>query len=78
MPKTPIRIAIDTNLWVSHVFNQFQSHLTVVLEDENVEIIASPALTREVFEVLNRSKFRTRISVDFRKLGREVIVFEAG
>ena len=61
MPKI-IRIAIDTNLWVSHVFNQFQSHLNAILEDKDVEIITSPELTRELFAVLNRTKFQDKIS----------------
>lgn len=61
MPKS-IRIAIDTNLWVSHVFNQFQSHLNAILEDEDVEIVTSPELTRELFTVLNRPKLQGKIS----------------
>ncbi|MBC7777914.1 MAG: putative toxin-antitoxin system toxin component, PIN family [Phycisphaerae bacterium] len=63
MPRTPARIAIDTNLWVSHVFNQFKSHLNVILEDEDVEIITSPELTHEIFEVLSRTKFQSKIPV---------------
>lgn len=62
MPKNPVRIAIDTNLWVSHVFNQFKSHLNVILENEDVEIITSAALTSEIFEVLNRTKFQNKIN----------------
>ncbi len=61
MPKIPARIAIDTNLWVSHVFNQFKSHLNLILENEDVEIVTSPELTLEIFEVLNRTKFQSRI-----------------
>jgi putative PIN family toxin of toxin-antitoxin system len=62
MPKSPVRIAIDTNLWVGYVLSHFKSQLRVILEDENVEIITSTELTHEIFEVLSRQKFREKIS----------------
>jgi putative PIN family toxin of toxin-antitoxin system len=72
MPRNPTRIAIDTNLWVSHVFNQFQSHLSSILEDENIEIITSTELTQEIFEVLNRTKFQSKISTSLLATFREL------
>ncbi len=75
MPK---RIAIDTNLWLSHVLNGFKSNLTSILEDENVDIITSPELTAELFGVLARPKFAGKISPEaiesFRQLFEQAVI----
>lgn len=58
----PIKIIIDTNLWVSFVLKNLQSPLRTLLDDEDIEIITSDALTKELFGVLYRSKFKNKIS----------------
>ena len=72
MPKTPVRIAIDTNLWVSHIRNQFRSHLNSVLEQDEMDLITSPELTRELFTVLQRPKFSDKIGSQSLLLFREL------
>lgn len=57
----PIKIIIDTNLWVSFVLKNLQSPLRTLLDNENIEIITSDMLTKELFGVLHRPKFKSKI-----------------
>ncbi|MDX1938937.1 MAG: putative toxin-antitoxin system toxin component, PIN family [Saprospiraceae bacterium] len=61
MSTNPIKIVIDTNLWVSFILNQLKSPLRQLMDDENIEIITSQTLSDELFEVLNRPKFKNKI-----------------
>ncbi len=61
MPKNPVKVVIDSNLWVSFVFNQLKSPLRKIMNDEHIEIVTSEELSSELFEVLNRPKFSEKI-----------------
>lgn len=62
MPKKPLRIIIDTNLWISFAFKTPSPQLSMILDDEEVEILGSDELLEELRDVMNRPKIRARIS----------------
>lgn len=71
-----MRIVIDTNLFVSALINQnSRQRLNLVLEKMAIQILSDDALMAEVYEVINRTKFKKYVSQseidDFYKLLQE-------
>lgn len=53
-----IRVVIDTNIWISYLIGQTLSGLTDHILTERVKILFSEELMAELFEVLQRKKFK--------------------
>jgi uncharacterized protein len=71
-----MRVVIDTNLFVSALINQnSRQRLNLVLEKMAIQILSDDALMAEVYEVINRPKFKKYVSQfeidDFFKLIQE-------
>jgi uncharacterized protein len=71
-----MRVVIDTNLFVSALINQnSRQRLNLVLEKMAIQILSDDALMDEVYEVINRPKFKKYVSQseidDFYKLIQE-------
>jgi len=71
-----MRIVIDTNLFVSALINQnSRQRLNLVLEKMAIQILSDDALMAEVYEVINRTKFKKYVTQseidDFYKLIQE-------
>jgi uncharacterized protein len=63
MPKKRrIKVIVDTNIWVSHVYSNLRSPLSIVLKDETIEFAFSEELIQEVTEVIHRPKIAKNIS----------------
>ncbi|HTL82266.1 MAG TPA: putative toxin-antitoxin system toxin component, PIN family [Bacteroidia bacterium] len=65
------KLVIDTNLWVSWLISGRKSHLNRILLDEQAIIFSSSEQVIELFEVIERGKFRkylTRQLIDEFKL----------
>lgn len=73
-----IRVAIDTNLWVSALIS-VKVRLNDLILDSNLEIVISKALLLELEEVLRREKFRRYFSIEeveiFLAILQEVALF---
>jgi putative PIN family toxin of toxin-antitoxin system len=52
------KLVIDTNLWISWLIGKRQTRLNEILENEMLEIVTSTEQVQELFEVIERSKFR--------------------
>lgn len=58
-----MKVVIDTNLFVSALINHnSRQRLNLVLENEAIEILSDDALMTEVYEVINRPKFKKYIA----------------
>jgi uncharacterized protein len=58
-----MRVVIDTNLFVSALINQnSRQRLNLVLEKMAIQILSDDALMDEVYEVINRPKFKKYVS----------------
>jgi uncharacterized protein len=58
-----MRVVIDTNLFVSALINQnSRQRLNLVLEKMAITILSDDALMAEVYEVINRPKFKKYVS----------------
>jgi uncharacterized protein len=71
-----MRVVIDTNLFVSALINQnSRQRLNLVLEKMAIQILSDDALMEELYEVINRPKFKKYVSQseidDFYKLIQE-------
>ncbi|MCF2489008.1 putative toxin-antitoxin system toxin component, PIN family [Dyadobacter sp. CY347] len=60
-----IRIVIDTNIYISAMINRnSRLRLDLILKDNRFEILTDKALVNELFEVINRPKFRKYVSAE--------------
>lgn len=67
--KTPCRIVIDTNLWISFLIGKTLSGLEEHISCQDVVIIFSEELFDELIEVVHRPKLRKYFSLeDIREL----------
>ena len=57
----PLKVIIDTNIWVSYFINARADYLAGWIIDHPVEIYSSPDLAEEIEEVLSRPKFSKQI-----------------
>ncbi len=62
MPNKPLRVVIDTNIWISFLMGKHLSKLQQVLVSEQVVILFSEELFDEMVEVLQRPKFKKYFS----------------
>ncbi len=51
------RIVLDTNIWVSYFIGKKTLELTELILDNDLEVLTSETLIKELNEVLNRPKF---------------------
>jgi uncharacterized protein len=58
----PLKIVIDTNIWVSYFINSRADYLARWIIDHDVTIYTSEHLANEIEEVLNRPKFKKQFS----------------
>lgn len=63
----PLRVVIDTNIWISFLIGKQLSKLQVDLVDEKVIVLFSEALFGELLAVLQRPKFRKYFSSEIVK-----------
>lgn len=54
MPKTKIKVIVDTNWWVSFAMKPAHSQMLEILLDNDIELVASMELENEIFSVLQR------------------------
>jgi putative PIN family toxin of toxin-antitoxin system len=54
----PLKVVIDTNIWVSYFINARADYLIGWIIDHSIEIYSSDELTDEIEEVLARPKFK--------------------
>jgi uncharacterized protein len=59
-----VKVVIDSNVWISYFINERINYLTKWFLNESVEIFISDELIKEIVEVLQRPKFRSRKSKD--------------
>ncbi len=64
MPKTRLRVIIDTNLWLSFLLTKNQQRLDALFADESILLLVSPELLDEIVEVARRPKFRKYFDLD--------------
>ncbi|MCH8069742.1 MAG: putative toxin-antitoxin system toxin component, PIN family [Candidatus Marinimicrobia bacterium] len=57
MPKVPLRVAIDTNIWISFLIGKTLVGLDEKIANDQVVILFSDELFNELIEVLHRPKF---------------------
>lgn len=60
----PIRIIIDTNLWISFLIGRKLDKLIKMFEDPWFELVNTPILQEEVLTVAKREKFRKWFSTE--------------
>lgn len=58
MPQNKIRIAVDTNIWISFLIGKTLSRLTDLIIDDKVQIIFSDEQLDELINVVHRPKFQ--------------------
>lgn len=58
----PLKVVIDTNIWVSYFINARTDYLVKWIIDHDIAVYTSDYLAREIEEVLNRPKFKKTIS----------------
>jgi putative PIN family toxin of toxin-antitoxin system len=54
----PLKIVLDTNVWVSYFINARTDYLVKWIIDHDVTIFTSDQLANEIKDVLNRPKFK--------------------
>ena len=54
----PLKVVIDTNIWVSYFINARTDYLIGWIIDHPIEIYTSASLVDEIEEVLSRPKFK--------------------
>ncbi len=62
MRKNNIRVVIDTNIWIGFLIGKTLSGLSEAISNDNIIIIFSKELFDELFEVLQRPKFKKHFS----------------
>jgi uncharacterized protein len=73
----PLKIVLDTNIWVSYFINGRADYLVRWIIDHDVNVYTSDELITELEEVLNRPKFKKQFSFpvrDFIRLHRQVCI----
>ena len=56
----PLKVVIDTNIWVSYFINARTDYLVKWIIDHDVSVYTSEHLANEIKEVLNRPKFKSQ------------------
>ena len=55
--EPPIKVIFDTNLWISYLIGKQLSKLSGALSDQQIQIVLTPQLREEFFEVTKHPKF---------------------
>jgi hypothetical protein len=63
MVKNNLSIILDTNWYISYLIKSSDSRLTVILNDEHINIIASDKLIEELRNTVKSKKFRKYFSI---------------
>jgi len=63
MPNDPVRIILDTNLWISFLIKKDYSRLDSLLFSRQVILVFSEELLEEFITVVKRQKFRKYFSL---------------
>jgi hypothetical protein len=63
MVKNNLSIILDTNWYISYLIKSSDSRLTVILNDEHINIIASDKLIEELRNTIKSKKFRKYFSI---------------
>jgi putative PIN family toxin of toxin-antitoxin system len=66
----PLKIVIDTNVWVSYFINARADYLIRWIIDHDISIYTSSQLANEIGEVLNRPKFKNQLPYPVRDFVR--------
>lgn len=72
--EMPLKVVIDTNIWVSYFINARTDYLIGWIIDHPVEIYTSDELADEIEEVLTRPKFKKQFLfsvLDFIRLHKQ-------
>src|SRR6266496_6336057 len=73
----PLRIVIDTNIWVSYFINARADYLVGWITDHDIDVYTYPEIIEEIQEVLARPKFKKQFPFpanDFIILHRKVCI----
>jgi putative PIN family toxin of toxin-antitoxin system len=62
MQNNPIRIILDTNLWISFLIKKDYSQLDTLLFSNQIKLVFSKELLEEFLSVAKRPKFRRYFS----------------
>ena len=62
MAKRPVRIVIDTNLFISFLINKDFSKLDKIIIEGHTRLVLSVELLEEIFAVIKRPKFKSIIT----------------
>ncbi len=75
MPKNkPLKIVIDTNLWISFIISNKLSILDSLLYSESIKILFSEELISEIQHTIKKPKLRKYFSQD--ALNEMLLVFD--
>jgi hypothetical protein len=58
------KLVIDSNLWISWLIGKRQTRLRELIADETIDIYTSAEQIQELFEVIERTKFRKYFSTE--------------
>lgn len=64
MTETPIRVVVDTNLWISLLIGGKLGNLLEILVHPDLELVSTGLLKEEIAAVAQRPKFRKYFSVE--------------
>ncbi len=62
MPDNPVRVIIDTNLWISFLIKRSYSEIDLLLFSQEINLVFSTELLHEFVTVANRPKFEKYFS----------------
>ncbi len=71
----PLKVVLDTNIWVSYFINARTDYLVKWIIDHDIIIYTSDELSDEIEEVLSRPKFKKQFPFpvrDFIRLHRQI------
>ncbi len=62
MKNNPLRIILDTNLWISFLISKNLQSIDCLIEEEKIKFIFSEELLEEFVDVVSRPKFKKYFS----------------
>lgn len=71
--EKPLRVVVDTNLWISFLIGRRLDVLLEMFEDPWFELVCTPLLRTEILMVAQREKFRRWFSLEKVELLRQFI-----
>ena len=58
MPNKPLKVILDTNLWISFLLSKNYSKLDKLIQKKSIRLIFSKELIDEFIQVSNSSKLK--------------------